>query len=130
MPLDPAAREAFIRANTEIASPSILPEMRLHLATEITPIWQATEILFDRIGIDPPFWAFAWAGGQGLARHLLDHRDLSAGRAVLDFGAGSGLLAIAAAKSGARRVRAVDIDPVAASAMALNAALNGARIEI
>jgi predicted nicotinamide N-methyase len=125
MPIDPAAAADFIRANTEIAAPSILPELKLHLATEITPIWQATEATLAIANVDPPFWAFAWAGGQALARHVLDRPEIVRGRRVLDFGAGSGLLAIAAALCGAERVRAAEIDPIACTAIRLNAALNG-----
>ena len=101
-PMDPAV---FVRRNTAIAAPPLVPEIRLHLATEVTPIWQATEESLARGAVPPPFWAFAWAGGQALARYLLDHPGDVAGRAVLDFGSGSGLVAIAAAKAGARRVR-------------------------
>lgn len=123
---DPAV---FIRANTAIAAPPLLPEIRLHLATEITPLWQATEETLARHDVPPPFWAFAWSGGQALARYLLDHPETVAGRSVLDFGAGSGLVAIAAAKAGARSVLAAEIDPFAAAAIALNAALNAVKIE-
>jgi len=91
--LDPAD---FVRRNTAVTAPPLVPEIRLHLATEITPIWQATEDTLARTGLPPPFWAFAWAGGQALARYLLDHPAEVAGRSVLDFGAGSGLVAIAA----------------------------------
>jgi len=125
MPINPVAAADFIRANTAIAAPSILPELKLHLATEITPIWQATEATLAIANVDPPFWAFAWAGGQALARHVLDQPESVRGRRVLDFGAGSGLLAIAAAMSGADRVRAAEIDPIACCAIRLNAALNG-----
>lgn len=120
----------FIRQNTAIAAPPLVPEIRLHLATEVTPIWQATEESLERNGLPPPFWAFAWAGGQALARYLLDHPETVAGREVLDFGSGSGLVAIAAAKAGAGRVTAADIDPFAAAAIALNAALNGAPVSV
>jgi len=120
--LDPAI---FIRRNTAIAAPPLVPEIRLHLATEITPIWQATEESLARAGVPPPFWAFAWAGGQALARFLLDHPEEVAGRAVLDFGAGSGLVAIAAAKAGAVRVLAAEIDHFGVAAIAANAELNG-----
>jgi predicted nicotinamide N-methyase len=130
MPIDPAAAADFIRANTAIASPSILPELKLHLATEITPIWQATEATLAIANVDPPFWAFAWACGQALARHVLDRPELVRGRRVLDFGAGSGLLAIAAAQSGAARVRAAEIDRIACCAIRLNAALNGVEAAI
>ena len=119
----------FIRRNTQITSPPLVPEIRLHLATEITPIWQATEETLARSGLPPPFWAFAWAGGQALARYLLDPPNEVAGRVVLDFGAGSGLVAIAAAKAGAARVLAADIDHFAAAAIAANAALNQVKVE-
>src|SRR5579863_9448856 len=113
----------FVRDHTAIASPPLAPEIRLHLATEVTPLWQATEATLQRSQLPPPYWAFAWAGGQALARHLLDHPALVAGRRVLDFGAGSGIVAIAAAKAGAR-VTAAEPDRFALAALALNAALN------
>lgn len=122
--------EEFIRANTAIGSPPLTPEIRLHLATEVTPIWQATEESLARFGTPPPFWAFAWAGGQALARYILDHPETVAGRDVLDLASGSGMVAIAAAKAGARRVTAADIDPFAAAAIAMNAALNGVSIHV
>jgi predicted nicotinamide N-methyase len=124
--MDPAL---FIRRNTAILAPSLVPEIRLHLASEITPIWQATEETLTRTALPPPFWAFAWAGGQALARFLLDHSGLVSGRGVLDFGAGSGLVAIAAAKAGAQPVLAAEIDLFAAAAIAANAALNDAEVE-
>src|SRR4051794_25141705 len=123
--MDPAA---FVRCNTVIAAPPLVPEIRLHLATEVTPIWLATEESLARDGLPPPFWAFAWAGGQALARYLLDRPEMVAGRDVLDFGSGSGLVAIAAAKAGAARVGAAEIDPFAAAAIAANAALNNVEI--
>ena len=113
-----------------IASPPIVPEISLYLATEITPIWQATEAELAAAEVPPPFWAFAWAGGQALARHVLDHPDLVAGRRVLDFGSGSGLCAIAAAMAGAARVRAVDIDPIACTVIGINAALNDVALDV
>jgi predicted nicotinamide N-methyase len=119
--VDPAI---FVRRNTAITAPPLVPEIRLHLATEITPIWQATEETLARSGLPPPFWAFAWAGGQALSRYVLDHPEQVAGRSVLDFGAGSGLVAIAAAKAGAASVLAAEIDHFAAAAIAANAALN------
>jgi len=125
--MDPAL---FIRRNTAIATPPLVPEIRLHLATEVTPIWQATEESLAHNALPPPFWAFAWAGGQALARYLLDHPETVAGREVLDFGAGSGLVAIAAAKAGATRVTAAEIDHFAAAAIAINAALNDVAIEV
>ena len=125
--LDPAI---FVRINTAVKAPPLVPEIRLHLATEITPIWQATEESLARRAVPPPYWAFAWAGGQALARYLLDHPETVAGGSVLDFGSGSGLVAIAAAKAGSRRVLAADIDPFAAAAIAANAALNDVRVGI
>jgi predicted nicotinamide N-methyase len=125
--LDPAL---FVHRNTAIAVPPLVPEIQLHLATEITPIWQATEETLARSGVPPPFWAFAWAGGQALARYVLDHPAEVAGRFVLDFGAGSGLVAIAAAKAGAARVLAAEIDHFAAAAIAMNATLNGVAVTV
>jgi predicted nicotinamide N-methyase len=125
--VDPAL---FVRRNTVITAPPLVPEIRLHLATEITPIWQATENSLARSGVPPPFWAFAWAGGQALARYLLDHPEQVAGRSVLDFGSGSGLVAIAAAKAGAARVLAAEIDHFAAAAIAANAALNDVAVSV
>jgi predicted nicotinamide N-methyase len=129
MPPDPpdAVRDetAFVRRNTAIERPPLVPEIRLHLATEVTPIWLASEKSLARSGLPPPFWAFAWAGGQALARYLIDHPHEVAGRAVLDFGSGSGLVAIAAALAGAASVTAAEIDRFAAAAIAANAALNG-----
>lgn len=119
----------FVRDHTAIASPPLVPEIRLHLATEITPLWQATEATLQRMQLPPPYWAFAWAGGQALARHLLDHPALIVGRNVLDFGAGSGIVSIAAAKVGAR-VTAAEPDHFALAALALNAALNGVEIAL
>ena len=124
---DPAG---FVRANTAVVWPRLVPEIALYLATEVTPIWQATEASLAQGAVPPPFWAFAWAGGQALARYILDNPETVAGREVLDLGSGSGLVAIAAAKSGARRVTAAEIDPFAAAAIALNAPLNGADIGI
>jgi predicted nicotinamide N-methyase len=120
----------FVRRNTAVTAPPLVPEIRLHLATEMTPIWQATEDTLARTGLPPPFWAFAWAGGQALARYLLDHPAEIAGRSVLDFGAGSGLVAIAAAKAGAASVLAAEIDDFAAAAIAANAKLNGAAVGV
>lgn len=116
--------ESFIRANTDILAPPHVPEIRLHLAGEAHELWLKTEEELERIGLPPPFWAFAWAGGQGLARYVLDHPDSVSGRRVLDFASGSGLVAIAAAKAGASAVLAADIDPWTETAIRLNAALN------
>ncbi|THD82042.1 MAG: methyltransferase [Phenylobacterium sp.] len=123
------ARRAFILANTALESPPHTPELRLHLATEVTPIWKLTEEALAGIGLPPPFWAFAWAGGQALARYVLDHPKIVAGKAVVDFAAGSGIVGIAAAKAGAARVLAADIDPFCGAAVALNAAANGVILE-
>ncbi|MBX9699987.1 MAG: 50S ribosomal protein L11 methyltransferase [Acetobacteraceae bacterium] len=120
--------EAFIRANTAIARAPLVPEIALHLATEITPIWQATEAWLGAQGIAPPFWAFAWPGSQAMARLILDEPHRVAGRQVLDFAAGCGLAAIAAARAGAASVEAAEIDPLALAATRLNAALNGVTV--
>ncbi|KWT82334.1 methyltransferase [Agrobacterium radiobacter] len=120
--------ERFILDNTGIMSPPHVPELRLHLATEAHELWLKTEEELEAIGLPPPFWAFAWAGGQGLARYVLDHPDSVSGRRVLDFASGSGLVAIAAAKAGASAVLAADIDPWTETAIRLNAALNEADI--
>jgi predicted nicotinamide N-methyase len=120
--------EAFVRANTTPTAPPLVPEITLHLATEITPIWQATEAWLHEKNIAPPFWAFAWPGSVALARHVLDHPAAIAGRRVLDFAAGCGLAAIACARSGAARVEACDIDPLAVAATRLNAAANAAAV--
>ncbi|HTT81314.1 MAG TPA: 50S ribosomal protein L11 methyltransferase [Stellaceae bacterium] len=127
MTADPAD---FVRRNTAVGRPPLVPEIALHLATEVTPLWQATEESLSRFGTPPPFWAFAWAGGQALARYLLDNPDLVAGREVLDIGSGSGIVAIAAAMAGAAAVTAAEIDPFAAAAIALNAPLNGVALKI
>jgi predicted nicotinamide N-methyase len=120
---------AFINANTRLLAPPLVPEIRLHLAEESLPIWRKTEEELGAMNVDPPYWAFAWAGGQALARHLLDHPGLVAGRSVLDLGTGSGISAIAAAKAGAVSVLAADIDPVALVATRLNAEANGCQVE-
>ncbi len=124
----PAGRQAFIVANTRLQAPPHTPELRLHLADEITPIWKLTEEELQRIGLPPPFWAFAWAGGQALARYLLDHPAVVADRHVVDFATGSGIVAIAAMKSGAAHALAADIDPFCASVVVLNAHANGVEV--
>jgi len=123
------ARRAFILDNTRLQAPPHTPELKLYLADEITPIWRMTEEALAGIGLPPPFWAFAWAGGQALARYLLDNPAVVAGKPVLDFASGSGLVAIAAARAGAARVLAADIDPYCGAALALNAEANGVAIE-
>jgi len=120
----------FIRAQTTLVSPPLVPEIRLHLASEVTPLWRATEATLAERNVPPPYWAFAWPGGQALARYLLDHPAGVRGRRVLDFAAGSGIVAIAAARAGAAGVTAADIDPFAAAAIALNAAANGVEVRI
>ncbi|KQP61775.1 nicotinamide N-methyase [Methylobacterium sp. Leaf108] len=116
---------AFIRANTRLLPVPYTPEIVLHVADEATVLWQKTEDELAEIGLPPPFWAFAWAGGQALARYVLDNPEVVAGRRVLDFASGSGLVAIAAAMAGARGVTASDLDPFAIPAIGLNAAANG-----
>ncbi|WP_448463197.1 class I SAM-dependent methyltransferase [Martelella sp. AMO21009] len=116
--------KAFILENTEILAPPHVPEIRLRLASEVHDLWQKTESELEAIGLPPPFWAFAWAGGQGLARYVLDRPDCVAGKRVIDFASGSGLVAIAAAKAGAASVLASDIDPFSGVAVKLNAELN------
>lgn len=121
---DEAGRAAFIRAETEPRPVPHVPEIRLHVAHEAISLWQKTEEELQEMGLPPPFWAFAWAGGQGLARYVLDNPGLVAGKRVLDFATGSGLVAIAAAQAGAKAVLAVDIDALACTAARVNAALN------
>jgi len=121
--------EAFIRANTGVVAPPHVPEIRLRLATEAHALWLKTEEELEEIGLPPPFWAFAWAGGQGLARHLLDHPGLVAGRSVLDFASGSGLVGIAARMAGASSVLCADTDPWSDTAIRLNAELNGVALD-
>ena len=120
--------DLFVTDNTLVDCPPLVPEIRLHLATEITPLWQATADSLDDANIEPPFWAFAWPGGQALARHILDHPELVRGRNVLDIASGSGIVAIAAAKAGAISVLANDIDPMALTALTLNAGQNNVAI--
>jgi predicted nicotinamide N-methyase len=126
----PAAWDAFVRAHTTLDHAPSVPEVALHLATEVTPLWYATERWLEERGVPPPFWAFAWAGGQGLARFVLDRPEVVRGRRVLDFACGGGISAIAAALAGAARVRAVDIDPLAVAACRRNAAANGVELEV
>ena len=121
MKTDPAR---FILANTTVTTLPVAPAIRLHLADEAHELWGKTEDELEEIGLPPPFWAFAWAGGLGLARFLLDHPQLVAGKRVVDFATGSGLVAIAALKCGARSALAADIDPWAKTAAAMNARLN------
>jgi predicted nicotinamide N-methyase len=123
----PSALE-IIRSGTRLAPVPLVPEIRLHQASEPIGMWQRTEEATGQAGLDPPFWAFAWAGGRALARYLLDHPGTVRGRRVIDVASGSGLVAIAAAMAGAAAVTAYDIDPLAAAAIAVNAAANGVTI--
>lgn len=124
VPVPPAA---FVRAHTRLTAPPLLPEIRLHLANEVFGLWEQTEseLLAE---MPPPFWAFAWPGGQALARYVLDHPDLTAGNSVLDIGSGCGVVAIAAALAGATAVTANDVDPFAAAAIAVNAGTNAVAV--
>ena len=119
---------AFIEANTGWISPPHTPEIRLRLATELYSIWRMSEADLSEMGVPPPYWAFAWAGGQAVARYLLDHPAAVKGLSVLDAGSGSGLCAIAAGLAGARDITASDIDPYAVEAIALNAAEAGVSV--
>jgi predicted nicotinamide N-methyase len=121
-------RELVLRRTTLQAPPAV-PELRLHLADDITDAWEEVERELASGALPPPFWAFAWVGGQAVARHLLDHPDEVAGRTVLDLCTGSGLVALAARRAGARSVLAVDVDPVAVVATGLNAAATGLQVQ-
>ncbi|MCG8360830.1 MAG: 50S ribosomal protein L11 methyltransferase [Kiloniellales bacterium] len=125
--IDPAG---FVAANTRVQATPLVPEVRLHLASEVVPLWQATEAELEAQGLPPPYWAFAWAGGQALARYLLDQPEIVAGKRVLDFAAGSGLQGIAAARAGAASVEASEIDRFAVAAIGLNAALNDVAVTL
>src|SRR5687768_5626874 len=120
---------AFVLAHTSLTEVPLVPEVRLRLADEAIELWQYTEKFAGGVQLPPPFWAFAWAGGQALARYVLDHPEVVRGKRVLDVAAGSGLVAIAAMKAGAAHVTAVEIDPLAVTAMAVNAAANGVTVE-
>jgi predicted nicotinamide N-methyase len=128
--MEPAALQAFIRAQTRLLPVPHAPSIRLHLADEAVELWQKTEDELGEMGLPPPFWAFAWAGGQGLARHILDHPELVRGKRVLDFASGSGLVAVAAAMAGAIHVEASEIDAHALAAIPINAAANGVRVTV
>lgn len=123
-------RARFIRANTSVMAPPLVPEVRLHLAHEAVPLWQRTEEELGEMGLAPPFWAFAWAGGQALARHVLDDPVIVRERTVIDLASGSGLVGIAAKKAGAARVLAADIDSFSLEAVRLNATLNGVALDV
>lgn len=123
-----AFSETFIRANTRLIAPPLVPEVRLYLAEECLPLWQAAEDALQKGYIPPPFWAFAWAGGQALARYVLDNPEMVTDKRVLDLGTGSGLAAIAAMQAGAQSAVAADIDSLALAAVARNAEANGVAI--
>lgn len=129
-PRSAGERAAFIRANTRLQAPPHVPEIMLHLADEAVPLWRRTEEELGEIGLPPPFWAFAWAGGQALARYLLDTPGTVAGKRVLDLASGSGVVAIAAAQAGAAPVVASEIDDYAEVAIALNAEANGVYADV
>jgi predicted nicotinamide N-methyase len=120
--------DGFVAANTILSHAALVPEIPLYLASALTPIWQATEDWLRERNIEPPFWAFAWPGSQALARHVLDNPGLVRGRRVLDFAAGCGLAAIAAARAGAACVEAAEIDPLAIAAIGRNAAANAVAV--
>jgi predicted nicotinamide N-methyase len=122
--------EDFIKANARLMAPPLVPEIKLYLASEVVPLWHATEEELAKIGAPPPYWAFAWAGGQALARYVLDHPDIVRGKQALDIGAGSGLVGIAAIKAGAASVLAADIDAFSCAAIRLNAAANDCAIAV
>ncbi len=123
-----AEAKSFVAENTLLQEAPLVPEIQLHLASEVVPLWQATEEALSQMGLPPPFWAFAWAGGQALARYLLDHPDLVAGRRLLDFASGCGVAAVAAARCKASTVEASEIDDFALAALRLNAQANGVEI--
>lgn len=127
--MNPAERQSFVLAETRRLPVPHVPEIALHVADEAIPLWQKTEEELATLGLPPPFWAFAWAGGQALARYVLDQPGLVAGCRVLDFASGSGLCAIAAAKAGAAHVAASDLDPFALAAIAINSTANGVVID-
>lgn len=120
---------AFIRENTRVLAPSHVPELSLYLADDAVSLWELTEEQLGELGLPPPFWAFAWAGGQALARYVLDRPDTVGGKSVMDVASGSGLVAIAAMQAGAASALAIDIDTFAAHAARLNAELNDVSIE-
>jgi len=124
----PAARRDFVLANTRLIAPPLTPEIGLRLADEAVPLWRKTEEELGAMGLAPPFWAFAWAGGQALARYALDNAALVENKRVLDFASGSGLVAIAVAKAGAAMVEASDIDAFAIAAIEANAAENAVSV--
>ena len=120
----------FVQENTVVTHAPLVPDIALHLASEVTPLWHATETYLEQNNLPPPYWAFAWPGGQTFARLLLDRPELARGRRVLDFASGCGIAAIAAAKAGAAQVVATEIDAFAVAALRLNAALNDVAFDV
>jgi predicted nicotinamide N-methyase len=119
----------FVLAHTRVRHAPFVPEVRLHLAEDSLELWEATQVAVERGDLPPPFWAFVWAGGQALSRHVVDH-DVAADRHVVDIATGSGLVAVAAALSGARTVTAYDVDPMAVAATKMNAKLNDVTVDV
>ena len=126
----PADPEGFIRRNTALEAPAMVPEFKLWLATEYVPIWQATESWLEEQNVDPPYWAFCWPGGQAIARYLLDNPEQVHGKRVIDFAAGSGVSSLAAARAGAQSVMANDIDVLSLVAARLNGEANGVAFNV
>lgn len=129
-PVTPEARRAFIQAHTTVGPAPLVPEVRLHMGGDAMPLWEAAALADERLPVPPPYWAWPWAGGQALARYVLDHPALVAGRSVADVGAGGGIVAIAAALAGASEVTAIDIEPYAVEAARLNAEANGVSLRL
>lgn len=127
--MDLEFRCGVVRENTGQRRPAIVPELLLHLAGGDAPIWRLTEDELNTLGLPPPYWSYAWAGGQGLARYLLDHPHEVAGKRVVDFATGSGVVALAAVRAGAAAVLAADVDPFCEAAVGLNAELNGLTLQ-
>ena len=128
--MDESEAAAFILENTRPLAPPLTPEVVLQLASESLPIWLKTEEELGAMNVPPPYWAFAWAGGQALARYVLDHPRIVAGKSVVDVGAGSGLVAIAAARAGAQSVLALEVDQLAAAAIRINSTANRASVSV
>jgi predicted nicotinamide N-methyase len=127
VPLDATA---FVQAHTRLTPALLAPGIHLYLATELTPLWQASEDFLRQHNIQPPFWAFAWPGSEALALYITQNPGLVRGKRVLDFAAGCGLAALACLRAGAAHVEAAEIDPLAAAAMRLNAAANGVELDV
>jgi predicted nicotinamide N-methyase len=128
--IDAARRTAFVVSNTQLMPVPLVPEVSLHLAHEAMPIWCKSEEELGEMGVPPPFWAFAWAGGQALARYVLDTPEIVAGKQVVDLASGSGLVGIAAMKAGAGNVLAADIDVFSIEAIKLNASANSVALQV